>query len=372
MSKKGISKATKLQAPFPYFGGKKSVADIVWKALGQPKHYMEPFCGSAAVLLARPDHDPSVHVESICDKDGFIANAWRSIKYSPDETAKYCDWPVIHADLSARKKVLIENEERLLENLIADDEWHDAKLGGYWIWAASCWIGSGLTSPSQIPHLSDAGMGVHKISQIPHLADAGMGVHKISKIPHLGNAGKGVHKISKIPHLGNAGKGEEVDLDSPYNTNIYAWFRALAERLRYVRIVNGDWKRICGGNWQNKLGPVGIFCDPPYAVADRDQNVYHHDDTTSVAHEVREWCIERGKLESYRIVLAGYEEHEELLLHGWTAQNWKAQGGYGSTKRNADSKAIGSENAKREILYFSPHCLNNKKNEMPLFALENA
>ena len=35
-------------------------------------------------------------------------------------------------------------------------------------------------------------------------------------------------------------------------------------------------------------------------------------------------------------------------------------------------KAIGSENAKREILYFSPHCLNNKKNEMPLFALENA
>ena len=340
MSKKGISKATKLQAPFPYFGGKKSVADIVWKALGQPKHYMEPFCGSAAVLLARPDHDPSVHVESICDKDGFIANAWRSIKYSPDETAKYCDWPVIHADLSARRKVLIENEERLLENLIADDEWHDAKLGGYWIWAASCWIGSGLTSPSQIPH--------------------------------LGNAGTGVHKISQIPHLASAGKGEEVDLDSPYNTNIYAWFRALAERLRYVRIVNGDWKRICGGNWQNKLGPVGIFCDPPYAVADRDQNIYHHDDTTSVAHEVREWCIERGKLESYRIVLAGYEEHEELLLHGWTAQNWKAQGGYGNTKRNADLKAIGSENAKREILYFSPHCLNNKKNEMPLFALENA
>ena len=31
------------------------VADIVWQALGQPKHYLEPFCGSAAVLLARPN-----------------------------------------------------------------------------------------------------------------------------------------------------------------------------------------------------------------------------------------------------------------------------------------------------------------------------
>lgn len=47
-----------MKAPFPYFGGKSTVAPIIWKALGQPKHYIEPFFGSGAVLLARPDYRP--------------------------------------------------------------------------------------------------------------------------------------------------------------------------------------------------------------------------------------------------------------------------------------------------------------------------
>ncbi len=44
----------KLKAPFPYFGGKSRVADEVWRRFGNPKTYVEPFCGSCAVLLARP------------------------------------------------------------------------------------------------------------------------------------------------------------------------------------------------------------------------------------------------------------------------------------------------------------------------------
>ena len=87
-----------LEAPFPYFGGKKTVASTVWAALGDVKHYMEPFCGSAAVLLLRPDYDPTRHIETIVDKDGYVANVWRSIQFSPDETAEWCDWPVNHAD----------------------------------------------------------------------------------------------------------------------------------------------------------------------------------------------------------------------------------------------------------------------------------
>ena len=41
-----------LAAPFPYFGGKRRAAPIVWRALGDPSGYVEPFAGSAAVLLA--------------------------------------------------------------------------------------------------------------------------------------------------------------------------------------------------------------------------------------------------------------------------------------------------------------------------------
>lgn len=36
-----------LQAPFPYFGGKRRVADKVWAALGDPDHYIEPFLDPA-------------------------------------------------------------------------------------------------------------------------------------------------------------------------------------------------------------------------------------------------------------------------------------------------------------------------------------
>lgn len=41
---------------------------------------------------------------------------------SPDEVAKYCDYPVNHADLLARKKALLLNEGKLLSGLIADPD----------------------------------------------------------------------------------------------------------------------------------------------------------------------------------------------------------------------------------------------------------
>jgi hypothetical protein len=46
-----------LKAPFPYFGSKSRIAGTVWHALGDVKHYIEPFFGSGAVLLARPNSD---------------------------------------------------------------------------------------------------------------------------------------------------------------------------------------------------------------------------------------------------------------------------------------------------------------------------
>ena len=331
-----------MRAPFPYFGGKSKVAAQVWAALGQPKHYIEPFFGSGAVLLLRPDYNPHSHIESVCDKDGFVCNVWRALQFAPDEVARWCDWPVNHADLSARKKELIRNEERLLENLIAEPKWFDATLAGYWIWAASCWIGSELTR--------NGGQGVQAPGQIPHISDGGKGVHAPGKIPHIGTGGKGVHAPGQRPHISDGGKG----VQDAYNQNLNTWFRQLSERLRYVRVVCGDWTRVCGGQWQDKLGIVGMFFDPPYGVADRDNDIYHHD-STDIAHDVRAWCLERGGKESYRIVVAGYEEHEELLRHGWRKESWKARGGYANVG-GAGSETRGMRNRHRECLYYSPHC----------------
>ncbi len=332
-----------LQAPFVYFGGKSKIADIVWQALGQVKSYIEPFAGSLAVLLARENYNAKLHIETINDKDGFITNVWRSLQNNPDEVAKYCDYPVSHIELSARKINLIKNENYLVDGL-KDVAWYDAKLAGYWIWAASCWIGSGLTRTGSIPDLANSGIGVHKVGQIPHLIGGGKGVHKLGQRPHL-TGGMGVHKMGKRPHLTGGGMG----VQDPYNTNIYAWFRQLSERLRYVRTFCGDWKRVCGGDWQDNRGDVGLFIDPPYGILDRDTKLYHHDNT-DIAKDVLKWCKERGSRETYKIVLSGYEEYQELVdSHGWSKELWKAQGGYSNIGKGKNN------NRHRETLYFSPH-----------------
>ena len=49
------SVAGTLAAPFPYFGGKSLACETVWAALGDPENYVEPFAGSAAMLLGRPN-----------------------------------------------------------------------------------------------------------------------------------------------------------------------------------------------------------------------------------------------------------------------------------------------------------------------------
>jgi DNA adenine methylase len=315
-----------LKAPFPYFGGKSAVAGIVWEQLGDVRHYIEPFFGSGAVLLSRPNYVPTRDTETVNDKDGHIANVWRSLQADPDEVARWCDWPVNHADLSARKGELLRQGDGLLARLVESPDYYDAKLAGYWIWAASCWIGSGLTSIGQIPHLSGTGHGVHRTGQIPHLSGTGVGVQK------------------------------------PYKISLYDWFRKLSERLRYVRVVCGDWSRVCGGHWQNKFGTVGIFMDPPYSHdCGRDNALYSVDENISA--EVGRWCLERGKLADYRIVLAGYDgEHDYLEEHGWSVYRWSSGGGYGNTSGDKDSR--GKENRHRERLWFSPHCCGGRQTRL--------
>jgi hypothetical protein len=47
-----------IDAPFPWFGGKRKVAAEVWARFGAVENYVEPFFGSGAVLLGRPAPRP--------------------------------------------------------------------------------------------------------------------------------------------------------------------------------------------------------------------------------------------------------------------------------------------------------------------------
>ena len=83
------------KAPFPYFGGKRDAAPLVWTCLGDVDHYAEPFVGSGAMLLERPHPcNRPYYSETINDADGFIVNVHRSLALHPHATAEAASWPV--------------------------------------------------------------------------------------------------------------------------------------------------------------------------------------------------------------------------------------------------------------------------------------
>ena len=103
-----------LSAPFPYFGGKSRAADLVWSRFGVVDNYVEPFAGSAAMLLAAPE---GKRIETINDADGMIANFWRAVASDPEAVAHHADWPCNEADLFARHHVAEQRERRRIDDV---------------------------------------------------------------------------------------------------------------------------------------------------------------------------------------------------------------------------------------------------------------
>lgn len=311
----------KLKVPFPYFGGKTAIADVVWSRFGNVSNYIEPFFGSGAVLFARPNWEGTT--ETINDADAWLVNVWRAMKADPEQVAEYCDWPVTELDLIARNRWFIRQRE-LYQKIKDDPEFYDCKAAGWWIWGKCAWIGSGWASVDS------------------------------SKLPHLGNAGRGVNR--KLPHLGDAGRGQRLIW-------LTEWFNQLSYRLRDVRITNGDWSRVLGDSTTYRHGLTAVFLDPPYTDnATRTSNVYAVD-CEQVGHAVAKWAIENGNNRLMRIAVCGYEGEYEFPSD-WECFKWATVGGYGS-----QGSKQGRENKDRERVWFSPHCLSPSK--MPLFEAAN-
>ena len=302
-----------LSAPFPYFGGKRRAASLVWSALGDPSGYVEPFAGSAAVLLARPTFTGR-RVETLNDADGWLVNVWRSIQLSPEDVARHAWGPVTEIDYHARLAWLQERRgDDLVSWLEGNPEAHDAKAAGWWLTVAAAGIGDPW------------GKGPWRVVD-----------GRLRKLPHLGDAGQGVNR--ELPHLGDAGRGVLV-----------AYMAALSDRLQRVRITCGDWRRVvtpsasragAGGD-----GSRAILLDPPYATS----GDLYAESSAGVAAEVLGWCARN--VTDQRVVLCGYDnEHDALLDHDWRVIEGRSGGGAGYSVR--------SDNGRRERLWLSPACLS--------------
>ena len=346
---------TQLVAPFPWFGGKRTIASEVWKNFGEVRNYVEPFFGSGAVLLSR---DNACDVETVNDADGLLVNFWRAVRCEPEAVAVAADWPVSETDLMARHIWLIGRRESLTSQLEADPDWYDVKAAGWWCWGACAWIGSGWCSgegPWQVDgdgRVSEQprswrqsttaapgtrGQGVNR--KLPHLGNRGRGVNR--QLPHLGTRGQGVNR--KLPHLGNRGQG------------VAEWFARLSDRLRDVRICCGDWTRVLGDSVTWRHGVTGIFLDPPYD----DGAVSYSAGESGIAGDVRAWALANGNDERLRVALCGYREHDDLASAGWRMFRWKARGGFASQGDGSN------QNAAEETIWFSPTCGDAA---LPLFA----
>jgi hypothetical protein len=246
----------------------------------------------------------------------------------------------------------------------------------------------------QVPHLGDDGRGVHSpklrgdapgvTRQLPQVQHDGQGVNSATlreplddpgiarQVPLLANDGRGVNAPTlrevavqrKLPHVGDDGRGVNApqlrgaaeELTMP---RLAAWFRALAARLRHVRILNGDWARVLtpavveGLSVRAGAGVAGIFLDPPYGTS-RQGDLYAHD-TTDLTAAVQAWCAKWGDTPSRRIVVAGFEgEYPELVAAGWREVAWWSDGWLTGGMGNTGAEG---HQMRRERLWCSPHCL---------------
>jgi DNA adenine methylase len=75
-----------VKPPISYFGGKTTAAPMIAALLPKHAHYVEPYCGSLAVLLAKP----ASAMETVNDLDGHLMTFWRVLREQPAELARVC------------------------------------------------------------------------------------------------------------------------------------------------------------------------------------------------------------------------------------------------------------------------------------------
>ena len=197
--------------PVTYNGKKTNAAKQIWELLGDPKHYIEPFAGSCAVLLSRP-HDYTQRYETINDYDAYLANLLRAIKLDPEKLFEHVDaTPANKIEFAALRKEARTEEENLRELIEADRTYCDIDTAAQY-YAMLCGSFPGSSGLMAIPH---------------------------------------------------------THVRLPYREGLKTIFEQIAKRFRYVCIHAASWETLVTN--AQLLSPTAIYLDPPY---DKTERVY--------------------------------------------------------------------------------------------------
>lgn len=356
------------------------------------------FVGEQAVVAIETDAHTFI-AEGLASHNCYLTNFWRALQHAPEEVANWSDWPVSELDLHARHRWLVSRVE-VRERMRADPDWFDAKVAGWWVWGLSQWIGSGwcaqpaweearatraekgcgveTSTAAKRPSLPRGGRGVQQVSaRLEDLRSNTDYARRPSLCPPMGVQGSRARGPSEqLPYLNRGGQGVTSRLHEKMpkanrgtasrlqTEGLYQWMEELQVRLRWVRVCCGDFARVLGPSVTTGIGVTGVLLDPPYLVAaGRDPSIYAEEDSTA-SERARAWALEHGDDPKLRIVLCGYEGEHEMPA-SWRVVKWKAAGGYAAAAGNG-------ENAERERLWLSPHCLHLEPKPEQLQLLEVA
>jgi len=222
--------------------------------------------------------------------------------------AKYADYPVTEIDLHSRHRWLASaSTDDFKKKMLDDPNYYDLKIAGWWVW------GIGASIPGN------------------WLCQRGL-----NAIPAISSAGGGIHGLT-------------FDIQERFNQ--------LQKRMKRVRVCCGDWSKIVtpAVTFNSKgIGDkdiTGIFLDPPYSLSGRVKKVYQQDN--DIFNQVCDWAIENGNNSRMRIIVCGYKD-DHKFPDDWKQKEWSSNGGMAN---QALGNSRGKDNSKREVIYFSPHCL---------------
>jgi DNA adenine methylase len=240
----------------PWFGGKRNLAPLIVAELGKHRVYWEPFCGSMAVLLAKP---PCV-METVNDLHELLINLARVIKDPRHGPLLYrmLRRTLMHEDFFAESDKIIRQIEQGRARALPD------VMRAYHYFLAS-WLGRNGTAGTPESH-------------------------------------KGTYCVRFTSNGGHAAKRWNSVIAS-----IPAWRRRMAN----VTILNRDGIELL--DRIDDAPGTAIYCDPPYLVKGA---TYIHDFEAS-DHAKLEMALMRFK--RARVVVS-YYDHPTLatMYDGWT------------------------------------------------------
>lgn len=203
--------------PMAYYGGKTRLAVKIAALLPRHEHYVEPFAGSLAVLLAKR---PS-RMETVNDLDHLLMTFWRVLRDKPEQLARVCALtPHARAEHAAARAA----------DLAQLDDVEAARL--VWVWISQSRGGTMKASTGWRCHVNpggnSTGMPGYLEAYVDRMAAAAERLHHVSLecLPAIEIVEKyGKHRQCCLyldpPYLGDTrsdsggGNGYRVDMPNP-------------------------------------------------------------------------------------------------------------------------------------------------------------